>query len=53
MWNLRNLTNKQRKKRKRSKPRNRLLTTENKPMVTTGGWAGAWVKQVTGIKEHP
>ena len=31
MWNFRNETNEQRKKkRKRDKPRNRLLTTENK-----------------------
>ena len=36
MWNLRNKTNEQRKKRERDKPRNGLLTIENKPMVTRG-----------------
>ena len=36
MWNLRNKTNEQRgeKERQWGKPRNRLLTTENKLMVT-------------------
>ena len=35
MWNLRNKTNEQRrKKREGGKPRNRLLTVENKQMVT-------------------
>ena len=40
MGNLRNKTNEQRKKRERDKPRNRLLTLENKLMVTRGeiGW---------------
>jgi len=33
MWNLRNKTNEQRKKQQ---PRNRLLTTENKLMLTRG-----------------
>ena len=36
MRNLRNKTNEQRKKRERDKPRNRLLTIENKLMVTRG-----------------
>ena len=41
MWNLRNKTNEQREGDKgRGKPRNRLLTTENKLMVARGevGW---------------
>ena len=36
MWNLRNKTNEQREKREREKPRNRLLTIEDKLMVTRG-----------------
>ena len=39
------------KKRERGKPRNILLTTENKPMVTRGEAGTGWVKQVIGIKE--
>ena len=34
MWNLRNKTKEQKKKRERGKPRNRLLTIENTLMVT-------------------
>jgi len=37
--------------KKRGKPRNRLLTIENKLMVTGGKWVGGWVKQAMGIKE--
>ena len=44
MWNLRNKTDEQRKKREREKPRHRLLTIENKLMVTRGEVAGAWGK---------
>ena len=40
MWNLRNKTNKQREKKKRDKSRNRLLTIENKLMVTRGEVGG-------------
>ena len=42
MWNLTNKTNKQRgkKERERGKPRNRLLTIQNKVRVTRGG--GGW-----------
>ena len=39
MWNLRNKTNEQREK-ERGKPRNRLLTIENKLMVTRGEVGG-------------
>ena len=35
MWNLRNKANEQRRK-KRDKPQNRLVTIENKQMVTRG-----------------
>ena len=41
----------EKQERKRNKPRNRLVTTENKLMVTRGEWLGGWVKQVMGIKE--
>ena len=34
MWDLRNKTNKQRKKKERDKPRNRLLIIEDTLMVT-------------------
>ena len=34
---------------KRDRPRNRLVTTQNKLMVTREG--GRWVKSVMGIKE--
>ena len=40
MWNSNNKTNEQREKRERGKPRNRLLTTENKLMVTRGEVGG-------------
>ena len=41
MWNLRNKTNEQReKKREGGKPRNRLLTIENKLRVTRGKVGG-------------
>ena len=40
MWNLRNKT----KREKRDKPRNRLLTIENKVMVTIQGVGAEWVK---------
>ena len=54
MWNLRNKTKKQRKKQRerergRDKPKSRLLTIENKLMVTSR--MGGWVKQVMGIKK--
>ena len=42
IWNLRNKT---------KKPRNRLLTTENKLMVTRGEVGGGWARWVMGIKE--
>ena len=48
MWNLRNKTSEQRGKRESDKPRKRLLTIENKLMVTRGG---GWAKWVMGIKE--
>ena len=53
MWNLRNKTNKQREKKreKRDKSGNRLLTIENKLMVTRGEVGGGWVKLVMGMKE--
>ena len=38
------------KERERGKPRNRLLTIENKLMVTSREVGGGGVKQVTGIK---
>ena len=44
LWNLRNKTNKQRKKRESDKPRNRFLNMENKLMVTRGEVGGGWVK---------
>ena len=42
MWNLRNKTNEQREKKEREKdkPGNRLLTIENKLMVTRGEVGG-------------
>ena len=50
MWNLRNQTNEQRKKnkdreRERDKPRNRLLTIENKVMITREG-VGGWMDEI-------
>ena len=41
-------------KRERNKPRDRLLTLENKLLVTVEGEGGEgeWVKQVMGIKEY-
>ena len=36
IWNLRNKTRSHRGKKERGKPRNRLLTIENKQMVTRG-----------------
>jgi len=51
MWDFRNKTNEQREKeRERAKPRNRILTIENKLMVHGGLWAGGWEKQVMGTK---
>ena len=54
MWNLRNKTHEHRgEKRERDKPRNRLLTIENKQ--TEGhqrGGVGGWGKQVMGMKER-
>ena len=46
MWNLRNKTNKQREKKreKRDKSGNRLLTIENKLMVTRAEVGEGWVK---------
>ena len=51
MWNLRNKTIEQRKKRERDKPRNRLLIMENKLKVA--GWevGRGWAIWVMGIKE--
>ena len=40
MANLRNKTNKQRKKREKDKPRNRLFVLENKLIVTRGAVEG-------------
>ena len=40
MWNLRNRTNEQRRKKERDKPRKRFLTLENKVMVTRGEVGG-------------
>jgi len=41
MWDFRNKTNEQREKeRERAKPRNRILTIENKLMVTRGEVSG-------------
>ena len=52
MWNLRNKTNEHRwGKKERGKPRNRLLTIENKLMVTGGEVGGGQVKWVVGVKE--
>lgn len=51
MWNLRNKTNEQRKrKRERNKPRNRLLTIENKLMVTRREVVGKRGKKGWGSK---
>ena len=41
----------EKQERKRNKPRNRLVTTENKLMVTRREWLGGWVKKVMRIKE--
>ena len=38
MWNLGNKMTEQGGEKKRGKPRNRLITTENKLMVTRGEW---------------
>ena len=40
IWNLRNKTNEQREKKKEDKPRNRLLTIENKVIFTRGRVGG-------------
>ena len=40
MWNLRYKSSEKRKKKKREKPRNRLLTIENKLIVAMGGRMG-------------
>ena len=44
LLNLRNKTNEQRGKRQREKPRNTLLTIENKLIVTRGEMGGGWLK---------
>ena len=57
MWNLRNKTNEQGRKREgegereKEKTRNRLLTVENTVMATRGEGVEGWVKQVMGMKE--
>ena len=43
--------NKEKRERERDKPRNSLLTIENKLMVTRGEVGGVWEIQVMGIKE--
>ena len=54
MWNLRNTTNHQRKKKgDKDKPRSRLLTIENKLMVTRGeGGDRIWEIGDRGIRVH-
>ena len=37
--------------KKRDKPKKRLLTIENKLMLTIGEVDGGWIKWVMGIKE--
>ena len=49
MWNLRNKTNEQRKK---SKPKNRLLTIENKLMVTRREVGGGMDETGEGDREY-
>ena len=53
MWNLRNKTDEHMGGKKRGKPGNRLLTTENKLRVARGEVGEGWSKQVMGIKEGP
>ena len=52
MWNLRNKTNKQREKKreKRDKSGNRLLTIENKLMVTRGEVGGGTSQTGDGLR---
>lgn len=40
------------RKREKNKPKNRLLTRENKLMVSRGELDGGWVKSVMGNKEY-
>ena len=51
MWKLTNKTNEQRGKKEGGKPRNRLLITENKLMVTRWEVWGEWGEQGIGIQE--
>ena len=53
MWNLRNKTNEQSKKREqeRQTKKQTLNYREQTDSCQRGGWQGDWVKQVMGIKE--
>ena len=52
MWNLRNKSKNKGEKNNTDTPRNRLLTVENKLMVTRGEMGRGWVKEVKKLRVH-